>query len=180
MVEADEVARSRLVAEWGFAPDSLQREMEDILKLAAARWHAPTASFTVVEGDRQFFPARLGGDVSETPRRDAICARTVETGGLLLSPDTREDPRLREHPAVAGPPFVRFYAGIPLQIDAHGPPIGALCVWDVQPHPDFDDADIELLWDLSALLLERLRERHARRRRLTAAGPSLRGAERLF
>lgn len=181
MVEAEEAARSATVAEWDLTPDSLQSELQDILTLAAARWRAPTASFTVVEGDRQFFPARLGGDASQTPRRDAICACTVEERGLLLSPDTREDPRLRSHPAVVGSPFVRFYAGVPLRPDDDAPVIGALCVWDTRPHPDFDDGDINLLWDLSALLLQRLQQRPDRRRRGgLRTRPSVRGGDVLL
>lgn len=39
--------------------------------------------------------------------------------------------RFAGHPLVAGPPHIRFYAGVPLLLN--GLPVGILCVNDLQP-----------------------------------------------
>lgn len=52
---------------------------------------------------------------------------------LLVVEDTRLDPRFSDNPSVAGPPWVRFYAGAPL-VDAEGYCLGTFCLVDLQPH----------------------------------------------
>lgn len=166
----EETARTRAVAAYGLAPDNLQSELGEVLSLAASRWNAPRATFTVVEGDRQFFPARLGMESSQTAREAAICAECVKGRALLISPDTREDPRLRDHPAVTGPPFIRFYAGVPLRLGVDDVALGTLCVLDTRPRPQVGDAEVQLLLDLSALVLDKLAERRARLKRRRSRG----------
>lgn len=162
-----EAYRTRTVAEYELSPDSLQDELERVLVVAAMRWRVPRATFTVIEGERQFFPARLGMEQRQTHRAASLCALAVESGELVMAADTRLDPRLWNHPAVTGPPFIRFYAGVPLRIAPEAAPLGALCVLDTRPKPDIDIADVRVLTDLSQLVVEALamrRERLGRRR----------------
>lgn len=63
----------------------------------------------------------------------SICHHEVLTDEPIVIPDiTKDDPRLMNDPLVAGPPFARFYVGVPLII----PPqrcIGTLCLMDTEP-----------------------------------------------
>ena len=51
---------------------------------------------------------------------------------LLVVPDLHEDDRFRELSYVAGEPYCRFYAGMPL-INPEGYALGTLCVVDFKP-----------------------------------------------
>lgn len=158
----EEAYRVQAVADHDLAPDNLQDELAPVLAAAASRWGVPRATFTVVEGDRQFFPARLGMESAETSRAASLCAVAIARAELLLVLDTRHDLRLRRHPAVVGPPFIRFYAGVPLRLAAHAAPVGALCVLDTRPRAEVDAADLALLTDLSFVVLGKLAQRRAR------------------
>jgi signal transduction histidine kinase/CheY-like chemotaxis protein len=56
----------------------------------------------------------------------------LESGGLLVVQDALQDDRFRNHPLVAGPPHVRFYAGAPI-VTPQGDVLGSLSVMDQVP-----------------------------------------------
>jgi diguanylate cyclase (GGDEF)-like protein len=64
----------------------------------------------------------------------------------LLVSDARVDPHLGQHPLVAGPPHVRFFAGVPL-CDQQGRLAGSLCLLDRVPRTLLP-GDRETLGDL--------------------------------
>lgn len=130
----DDAARLRTLKEFG-RPDTPAEERFDVLaRAAAAIADAPVALVSLVERDRQWFKAKVGTDIPETPISSAICVHTLEQGGALVIPDLAADPRTAANPLVTGEPFVRFYAGFPMVID--GQAIGTVCVLDVKPRPD--------------------------------------------
>ena len=67
----------------------------------------------------------------------------------LLVPDAREDSRFAGDALVAGPPYARFFAGVPITL--HGLKIGALCALDPKARYDVDPARLTELADLAAL-----------------------------
>ena len=70
--------------------------------------------------------------------------------------DARADERFRDYPVVTGEPFVRFYAGFPVESPS-GHRIGALCVFDSKPR-DPDTVNAVLLRQLALLVQKELRE----------------------
>jgi GAF domain-containing protein len=85
-----------------------------------------------------------------------------------MVPDAQSDPRFASHPLVTGPPFLRFYAGVPLRIDG-GAPLGTLCVIDRDPRVLASDQR-EALEALARQVVSqvRLRERTAALERSSA------------
>ena len=72
-------------------------------------------------------------------------------------PDVAEDARFANYPTVAGPPYVRFYAGQPL-ITPEGVAIGTLSVVCTRPKPDgLDSLQREGLKVLADAVMLRLR-----------------------
>src|SRR5579875_2112114 len=90
-----------------------EQAFNDLVVLAAQLCKVPISLISLVDRDRQWFKARLGVEVQETPRELAFCNYTILSGRLLVVSDARKDPRFRQNPLVSGPPYIRFYAGAP-------------------------------------------------------------------
>ncbi len=108
-----------------------EQSFDDFARLAAEVCDAPTAVITLVDAQRQWFKAKIGLPAKETAR-DGFCSHCILQPELMIVPDALEDPRMRSHENVAGPPHIRFYAGVPL-VTQDGFAIGTLCVLDYVP-----------------------------------------------
>lgn len=110
-----------------------EERFDRITRLAARIFGVPIALITLVDEDRQWFKAREGLDVAETPRDLSFCAHAIlNPGDIMVVPDARLDPRFCHNPLVTGEPRIRFYAGHPL-LTAEGLPLGSLCLIDRAP-----------------------------------------------
>ncbi len=103
---------------------------DDLVRLASRICKAPLALVSLVDAERQWFKARLGLDISETPRDVAFCAHAIlRPGEVLHVPDATRDARFADNPGVTAIPGIRFYAGVPL-VTGEGHALGTLCVAD--------------------------------------------------
>jgi len=121
------------LASFGILDTLPEVEYDALVSLAAHICGAPMAAVSFLTPDRQWFKARLGLTMQETPRDQSFCAVAMEQPEeVLLVPDARRDARFRDNPLVLGAGGVRFYAGAPL-VTADGTALGALCVLDTVP-----------------------------------------------
>ncbi len=110
-----------------------EAEFDDIARIAAQICGVPIALVTLLDETRQWFKARIGVDVEETPRAIAFCNYTIEQQDVMEVPDATGDTRFLDNPLVTGENHLRFYAGAPLRTpDGHM--LGTLCVIDRRPH----------------------------------------------
>ena len=110
-----------------------ESEYDDIVQLAAQLCGVPIALISLVDRDRQWFKANVGlPGVSETERCVSFCTFAIEREHVLVVEDATQDARFAASPLVAGAPFIRFYAGAPIQSD-DGFILGTLCVIDREP-----------------------------------------------
>lgn len=107
-------------------------QYDAIVRLAARFCDTPIALLTLVDQDRQWFKARVGVDLEETPREHSFCAHALREKTVLVVPDAALDPRFMRNPLVTGGPRLRFYAGALLR-SSDGLPLGTLCVYDTVP-----------------------------------------------
>ena len=108
-------------------------EFDEISELAAQVCDTPIALVTLLDAERQWFKSRLGIDQEEIPREHSFCAYAIaEEQKAFVVPDARADPRFNQLPLVTDDPYVRFYAGIPLEMKS-GHNLGTLCVLDSEP-----------------------------------------------
>lgn len=129
---SDEAARLAVLHELMATSDPADPAFDDLTALAAHICQAPCALISLVDEDWQHFRARVGVDISGTPRAISICAHAILQHELLVIPDLQDDPRFFDNPLVAGEASLRFYAGAPLQT-SDGHRLGTLCVFGREP-----------------------------------------------
>ncbi|MGV3526871.1 MAG: ATP-binding protein [Candidatus Sericytochromatia bacterium] len=104
---------------------------DELVELAAGICEVPISLVSLVDAERQWFKARLGVNVNETPRDMAFCAHAILDSTPLIVPDAQLDTRFADNPLVQSDPQIRFYAGVPLTTE-QGEALGTLCVLDRQ------------------------------------------------
>lgn len=102
---------------------------DDLTAMAARLCATPMAVVSLADGDRQWFKARVGVALTETPREGSLCSHALAGPEVMIVRDARSDERFTANPLVTADPFVRFYAGAPL-ITSDGHALGTLCVMD--------------------------------------------------
>lgn len=145
----------------GILDTAAERGFDAVVRAAARLFDAPTALVSLLDLDRQWFKAREGLDARETPLSMSFCRFATRTPDVMVVPDASQDPRFVGTPLVAGPPFIRFYAGAPL-VTQDGFAIGTLCILDPAPRRTFPDADRATLADLAHVVVELIEGRAAR------------------
>lgn len=107
-------------------------DFTNLVTLAAQICRTPMALVSLVDGERQWFKAKIGVELNQTSREASICAHALNEPDMLVVRDATADPRFRENPLVTAEPRIRFYAGAPLRTD-EGLALGTLCVIDHVP-----------------------------------------------
>lgn len=123
-----------------------EHELNEIVELASKICNKPVSLKSLLDKNRQWFKAKVGIDLVETPVGIAFCKHAIEQNNVFMVEDATKDDRFRDNPLVTGYPDIRFYAGTPLKT-TEGYNIGTLCVLDNKPGdltPDQQDA-LEIL-----------------------------------
>lgn len=135
--EAAERGRLRILHGLNLLDTPPEKEFDALVACAQRLLGGKMAAISLIDETRQWFKAKIGIDLDETPREFAFCQHSLRGEDMLVVPDLTLDPRFIGNELVTGPPYVRFYAGAPLRVD-EGPGgmsavIGSLCVVDDVP-----------------------------------------------
>ncbi len=170
----DESARMRALRDYAVLDTPPEPDFDDIATLAAQICDMPIALITLIDGERQWFKAKVGMDLSETPREVAFCAHAINRPReLLVVNDATKDERFADNPYVTEENGIRFYAGAPL-VTPGGHALGTLCVVDRKPR-ELSAGQREALAVLSRHVMTQLqlrrqnREQHTLLRRFNEA-----------
>ena len=155
-----------------------EERFDRLTRLARRLVGAPVALVTLLDDDRQFFLSAQGlpepvAHLRETPLSHSFCRTVVETGLPLVVADARDDPCLRENPAI-GELGVVAYLAVPLALP-DGCVVGALCVIDGTPRR-WTEEDRQALADLAGAVMTELAA-GLRLRELDAASAARRESE---
>lgn len=127
-----EIERVRTVKRFLSLEISKEKELQEIVSLAAQICNVPTALITFIDNDTQHIRFKHSFKADTTTRNDAFCNHAIEQHQVMMVPDALNDERFKENPLVTGNPNIRFYAGAPLSTQ-DGYNLGSLCVIDQQP-----------------------------------------------
>ncbi len=128
----NEDARLTALREYEVLDTDPEIGFDDLTLLAASICGVPTAAVTLIDADRQWFKSRVGLELRETPLEFSLCSHAILRPEMLVIEDAGRDPQFADHPVVAVPNGVRFYAGMPL-INPQGFALGTICVADSVP-----------------------------------------------
>jgi PAS domain S-box-containing protein len=108
---------------------SREKELEDVLNLAASICQAPVALITLMDKDVQYFKFKTGTELDCNLRQHSFCNYLNKEDKSLVVSNLKLDERFTHNPLVNTDKPVLFYAGIPL-VTRDGEFIGSLCVLD--------------------------------------------------
>ncbi len=151
----NEAARLKALDEFQILDTAPERIFDDLVEIAGQVLGAPISLLTLVDESRQWFKARRGFDLTETPREHAFCAHAILGDAPLVVPDAQHDARFADNPYVTDRPGIRFYAGAPLRTP-EGHALGTLCVIDWTPREFTEEQQrtLEALARQASALLE--------------------------
>lgn len=125
-----------------------------VTDLAQSMFGTAAAAITFIDRDRQWFKARSGFELSETPRDVAFGDHTIRDDNAFVVPNAVLDQRFADNPFVTGYHHVRFYAGYPI-VSPEGQRVGAFCVFDTRPR-EFSEEESVMLRNLALLVQDEL------------------------
>jgi diguanylate cyclase (GGDEF)-like protein len=149
-IPPDEENRLRVLHSLNILDTPVEERFDRVTRLVKRLFNVPYSVVSLIDKDRQWLKSTAGIDVKESPRELSFCGHTILGDEILIISDTTQDERVFDHPAVAGDPHVRFYAGVPLRV-VDGSKMGTLCIFDLKPRY-FDTEDYQVLKDLAELV----------------------------
>ena len=143
--------------------------LDGLVRVASRVTDCPMALVTLVGAEHQWVKSQVGWDPGRSPRAESFCTHAIVGPALMEVPDTLLDTRFRDHAWVVGAPHLRYYAGVPIEVD--GSRIGTLCVCDTRAR-QLDDQQRSLLHDLARGVQHwMLSRRQALQAEATSRGP---------
>ena len=152
---ANEPERLAALRRLGVLNTPPEERFDRIVRLATRLFRVPFSYISLVEDQTQWIKARDGACPLPSSRDRSFCGHTILTNKTMIVPDTEQDPRFARHPLVAGEPYVRFYAGRPLEVERDCC-VGSLCIMDREPRR-LTETELELLEQLGDLVEHELR-----------------------
>ncbi|MEK7504890.1 MAG: GAF domain-containing protein [Patescibacteria group bacterium] len=146
---ANEPERLEALQKIGILDTPPEDRFDQITKEAIKLLKVPISTISIIDKDREWFKSCQGVTKNWSDRSVSFCGHALVSKDIFIIEDTLNDGRFKDNPAVIGPPFIRFYAGVPLYGD-NDLPIGVFCIKDFQPRK-VSLAEIDLILKLGAM-----------------------------
>ncbi|MFD1788772.1 GAF domain-containing protein [Sphingomonas floccifaciens] len=132
---SDELSRLSALQRTGILDTAPEPRFDAIVAAVKALLDVPIALISLIDRDRQWFKARDGVELSETPIDTSVCALAIRQSRLFVIHDLSNDPRTRDMSLVTGDAHLRYYAGFPI-VTNDGVAVGSVCAIDTKPRLD--------------------------------------------
>ncbi|KHN50784.1 sensor domain-containing phosphodiesterase [Pectobacterium fontis] len=133
--------------------------LHKLTEIACQLLKTPTALVTLTGSKSLHVKARNHFPLDDMDKIGSFDHFTVQTGQAFVCQDATQDERFKNSPYVTGEPFIRFYAGAPLQTK-EGYSIGTFCVIDYVPRT-FHKMQLRRLREFAAIAMELMEYRNA-------------------
>ena len=150
-----EEQRQRTIANLGILDSAPEERFDRIATTARDLLGTDYATISIIDGDRLWFKSQIGFDLTQVPRLSTFSDYTIRRREHFVVQDAAADPRFSDNALVVGPPFLRFYAGYPLEAP-NGVAVGTLSVFHASPR-GFSSDDAALLRGLALMVQNELR-----------------------
>lgn len=150
-----ESARLKALSAYGLDEEQMLQSLDPVVHIASRMFAMPVAAVNMIGSDHVFFAASVGVGEVDMRRDVSFCAHAITQSEVMVVPDASLDERFHDNPLVTGATQLRFYAGVPL-LSPEGLALGALCVIDDRPHPEFSHEDRQRLQELAKMASDRL------------------------
>lgn len=153
-----EVERVATLRGYSILDTPAEPEFDALVNEAAALMETPIALISLIDERKQWFKARVGLEVQETPRSVSFCTHAIVGDDVMIVPDASRDVRFMNNPLVIHDPSIRFYAGAVLK-NSDGHRLGTLCVIDRTARASITAGKIEALQHLADKTMAVLEQR---------------------
>ncbi|MGO4536481.1 GAF domain-containing protein [Leifsonia sp. 2MCAF36] len=137
-----EPEREASVQRLGILHTPPETRFDRIVDQARMLFDASGAALAFIDRDRLWYKSSIGTLLPSIALKDSFTEATITERGAVMIPDARADARFRNLAQVTGEPWVRFWAGFPIE-DQDGVRVGTLSVFDSEPRipsPDYHPA----------------------------------------
>ena len=153
-VQWDEGDRQRALESLQILDTEPEERFDRIAEFARKLFATHSAVITFIDRDREWMKTGAGFDLVEAPRGSLLVDQVIQSPEAFIVEDATRDSRFAANPFVIGPPYLRFYAGHPIE-SHNGERVGVLCVFDARPR-QFTELDARLLRDLAHMVQREL------------------------
>ena len=103
-IPRDEKQRLAALKRYDILDTPPEKNFDSITVLASHVCETPIALLVLIDHNRQWFKAKVGVRIRETPREFSFCAHTIMRRGLSIIPDATKDKRFATNPLIASGP----------------------------------------------------------------------------
>jgi hypothetical protein len=151
-----EPQREASVQRLGILHTEPEARFDRIVDQARMLFNASGGALAFIDGDRLWYKSSIGARLPSIALKDSFTQATLAERGAFIIPDAHADARFRNLAQVTGKPWVRFWAGFPIE-DQDGVRVGTLSVFDSEHRflaPDYHEA---VLRQLALMVQQELR-----------------------
>ncbi|SFC27224.1 diguanylate cyclase (GGDEF) domain-containing protein [Marinospirillum celere] len=127
-----------------------EERFDRVTLLARKFFDVPISLVSLVDRDRQWFKSKVGTELLQTPRSQALCNLAIQQDQTFIADESFISSWAANKKNLPYDPEIKFYAGHPIR-SAEGYKLGTLCILDHKPRY-FSDKQIQLLEDLARLV----------------------------
>ncbi len=126
--------------------------IDRLLRTTCALFDAPISMVSIYGDDGTLRRTILGMDDANIPPEVNVTQMLLSQGpnAILVVEDAQAHPRFSQHPLVAGPPHIRFYAGATI-CDRSGRPVGSVGLFDTVVREPLSEEEVATLRRLSIM-----------------------------
>jgi signal transduction histidine kinase len=153
-IPENEMGRLMSLSDFDLDYAGQEDNFKDLTKLAAKVAGTEMSLINLIDSYTQWTISSHNLELEQMPREESVCQYVLMGDETLEVADLSADERFKDRTYVTGGPHLRYYFGIPLNVNNHN--IGALCVVDQHAAKNLNPEKVELLTIIAAEIVKRL------------------------